>query len=55
MTIQSERHNQRIIIRLMIMQPFAVPDPQSVTFTSSDVLDGADVTINCTVEFGDGV
>ena len=40
---------------LMCDDNFIVLDPQSVTFTSSDVLDGADVTINCTVEFGDGV
>ena len=37
------------------MKHFTVPDPQSVTLTSSDVLNGADVTINCTVEFGQGV
>jgi hypothetical protein len=33
---------------------FIVPDPQSVTLTSGDVHDGADVTINCTVEFAIG-
>lgn len=37
------------------MKHFTVPDPQSVTLTSSGVLNGADVTINCTVEFGQGV
>ena len=29
-----------------------VPDPQLVTLISNDVLSGADVTINCTLEFG---
>ena len=30
---------------------FTVPDPQLVTLTSSDVFEGDDVTINCTLEF----
>jgi hypothetical protein len=34
---------------------FVVPDPQFVTLTSGDVHDGADITINCTVEFGQTV
>ena len=32
-----------------------VPEPQSVTLTSSNVFERADVTINCTLDFGQPV